>query len=90
MADLKKKVKDSQGNWTEATIIEIEESTERFNNVKLKDGTVLNVKTTILEVVRLDQWDDDGNPLYGVESQTIVTLGNCPDDLKKPSEESVK
>ena len=88
MTDYKKKVKNGQGNDVDATIVEIEESIERFTEIRLKEGTILKVKNTILEVVRLEQWDADGNPLYGVKAQNVLTIVNCPDDLKKSREQS--
>lgn len=81
--DITRKVKDSQGNDSDATVVEIVESVERSNEIRLKDGTILNLKATIVEVVRLEQWDADGNPLYGVKSQNILTVVKCPDYLKK-------
>lgn len=90
MAGLKKKVPNRQGIEVDATMVQIEETTERFNEIRLKEGTTLNLKTTILEVVRFDEWDADGNPYYGVKSQNILTVVQCPDDLKRPSQESVQ
>ena len=90
MANHKKKVPNKQGIEVDATMVEIEETTERFNEIRLKEGTIMNLKTTILEVVRLDEWDADGNPYYGVKSQNILTIVRCPDNLKKPSQESAQ
>ena len=46
MTDYKKKVKNGQGNDVDATIVEIEESIERFTEIRLKEGTILKVKNT--------------------------------------------
>lgn len=63
--------------------IDIVESTDRFSEVKLADGTTLKTKMVALEVVRLDnQWDADGNPVYHLKSQNIV-VADTPLHLKK-------
>jgi hypothetical protein len=41
----------------EGTVIDILESTERFSEIRLADGTVLKTKMVSVEVLRLkDQW----------------------------------
>ena len=84
MNERKKKMKDQSGNWVDATIVGVDESTERFSEVKLEDGTILKVKVTAIEAFRLDgQWDDAGNPMYSLKSQTIVTVSESPEKLKR-------
>ena len=52
--------------------------------VHLEDGTILNVKPSILQVVRLDnQWDSDGNPAYNVRSQLAMFVSKTPDELRR-------
>ena len=75
MAKRKKKVKDRNGNLVDCIIVDVAECTERFSEAKLNDGTILSVKTNIIEVVCLDdQLDEDGKPIYGVKTQNIVTV----------------
>ena len=63
--------------------INIVESTDRFSEVKLEDGTILKTKMVALSVARVqDQWDAEGNPIYELRSQNVV-VPECPPNLKK-------
>lgn len=87
MAQQKKvKIQDPQGNLVEGTWVAITESTERFSDVKLEDGTVLRVRTVIQEVIRFDNlWDSSGNPMYSVKSATMPAVQDAPEVLRKPA-----
>lgn len=65
------------------TVVDIEESTERFSEVKLKDGTIIKLKPVVFEVVRLEKWDSEGNPIYNVRSSTTLAATNIDESLKK-------
>ena len=66
-----------------ATEVDIDESTERWSEIRLKDGTVLRAKVVVVSVARLDdQHDPDRNPVYNIKSQTIVSVVDSPDELK--------
>ena len=78
------KVQNQQGNRVEGVVVSVAESTERFSEVKLEDGTILKTKLSPLEAVRVnDQWDNDGNPVYVLKSQNVVVVSESPDTLKK-------
>ena len=75
---------DPSGTPVEATVIDIVESTERFSEIRLVDGTVLKTKLIAVEVVRFnDRWDQEGNPVYQVKSQNLVTTSKVPEQLKR-------
>ena len=64
--------------------MEIEESSDKWSEMKLHDGTRLRVKTVVTQVIRLDgMWDPEGNPAYFVKSSPVVTVLSAPDFLKK-------
>lgn len=68
----------------EGTPIGISESTERWSEAILEDGTVIRYKTVLLEVARVEgQYDRDGNPIYFAKSNTVMSV-NAPDNLKNP------
>jgi hypothetical protein len=47
----------------------------------VEDGTVLRVKLVATEVVRLDgQYDQEGNPIYMVNSTNVLAVSS-PEDL---------
>lgn len=76
----------------DAVDVEITESTERWTEVKLKDGATIRVKPVILGVVRIEgQFDPDGNPLYQLKINQVM-VADAPEHLKKdakgPSDEA--
>jgi len=80
----KKKVKDATGQSVDGYVIPVEETTERFSDVKLEDGSVLKIKSSALEVIRMDeQWDDEGHPVYVVKSNTIIVVSESPQHLMR-------
>ena len=84
MAEGKKTVADQSGNSVTGNLVEVEEATERFSDIKLADGTLIRIKPVVVEVVRVDeQWDNEGNPVYVVRSTNVMTVNNVADTLKK-------
>ena len=64
--------------------VPITESTERWTELRLEDGTVLRVKPNVLSAVRLDdRYDQDGNPLYAVKGSQTMTIVSTPERLRK-------
>ena len=75
MSGNKKRLELPSGETVEGTFVGVIESTERFTDIKLEDGTILKAKVSVAEVARVDgRWDDDGNPLYFLKSQTVITV----------------
>lgn len=73
-----------RGQDAKAVVVDIAETTGRFSQVRLEDGTVFKLMTSPVEVLRiLDQWDDKGNPVYSVSHQTVIAIVRSPDRLKK-------
>lgn len=58
----------------EGTIIDVVESSEVWSSYKLEDGTVLKVKQVLVKVVKLDEKDPTGKPIYLTEAQPIVSI----------------
>ena len=64
--------------------MDIEESSEKWSDMKLHDGTRIRIKTVVNQVVRLDNaWDPEGNPVYIVKSAPMMTIVSAPDYLKR-------
>ena len=54
---------------------------EHWNEYLVDDGSVLRLKLVATEVIRLDgQFDQEGNPLYMVNSTNVLTV-SAPEDL---------
>ena len=64
--------------------VPIEESTERWSEINLDDGSTLRMKPVVTRVIRLeDKYDADGSPIYVVQSTSILTV-EPPQELCKP------
>ena len=84
MAERKKTIQIPPGETVVGSLVDIVESIERFNEVRLDDGTVLRVKIVTTEVTRIDdRWDEEGNPMYAIKSHNVVTVSEAPENLKR-------
>lgn len=71
------------GEEVDATSIDINQTNEYWNQYLLDDGTVIKMKLVATKVFRVEnKYDNEGNPLYFVQSTNIVSV-NAPDSLKK-------
>ena len=71
------------GNQVPAASIEVNQSSERWNEYLLEDGTVLKMKIVLKKVYRVDnEYDAEGNPVYVMQSTNITSL-TSPGNLKK-------
>jgi hypothetical protein len=72
------------GGKGEGVQVQVEESTERWSEFTLEDGTVIRAKASIASCVRVDgQYDPLGNPLYLTNFQPILTIVSVPESLRK-------
>lgn len=71
------------GPEKDAQLVDVQQSSEYWNQYLLGDGTVVKMKLVVTEVWRIDgEWDQEGNPIYVVKSSNVVTV-NPPDELRK-------
>jgi len=85
---LEKKIKINfpppAGPLVDATDVPVKESTERWTEIVLEDGSTIRIKPTILGAVRVEgQYDQEGNPMYLVKSSLNSVVANCPAHLRK-------
>jgi hypothetical protein len=67
--------------------VPIKESTERWTEIHLEDGSVLKVKASVLSAIRVDgQYDPEGNPAYSVKTQLQMVVVTAPEHLKKTTD----
>ena len=65
-------------------VVTVVESTERFSDIRLEDGTLIRIKPVVVEAVRVEgKWDNEGNPLYVLRSANVMILDDIDDDLKR-------
>ncbi|MEA1993147.1 MAG: hypothetical protein U9N35_01950 [Euryarchaeota archaeon] len=67
--------------------IDFEEINEEWNEYRLDDGSTLKVKLVLQKVVRLDKYDNYGEPVYRISHQIIVRVTDVPEELKKEVKE---
>ena len=71
------------GEEVEALPIDINQTSEYWNQYLLDDGTVIKMKLVATKVLRVDnKYDQEGNPLYIIQSTNITSV-NVPENLKK-------
>lgn len=67
----------------DAVEVPIKESVERWTEVTLEDGSVIKIKPVVIAVVRAeDAYDQDGDPLYSVKINQVMSV-SAPDNLRK-------
>ncbi len=59
------------------------ESGENRVRLKLKDGSVLEVKMEIVTILRAGSDANTGLPSYVVQATNIIRLVSCPKELRK-------
>jgi hypothetical protein len=66
--------------------VPVGDSTEKWTDVNLLDGTQLRLKASIIGAIRIEgEYDAAGNPAYTFQVQNMVTIVSTPDALKRPS-----
>lgn len=68
----------------QATPVNVEESIERWTDLKLADGSVLRIKPQVMKVLRAEtKYDPEGNPLYIVQGGQVMVVDSVPAHLKQ-------
>ena len=71
------------GRQVQATPIDVNQSSERWDEYFLEDGTVLKMKLVLKKVFRVDgEHDEEGNPVYVMQSTNVTTV-SAPNELKR-------
>lgn len=69
----------------EGVPVSVEESVERWTELKLADGSVLRIKPQVIRVIRANgKYDPEGNPLYIVQGGQMMVVTSVPAHLKQP------
>lgn len=71
-----------EGKKVDAWDVPIEESTERWTELRLEDGSVLRAKPVISTVQRIDSHKDQaGNPIYAITATIALSVVSGPTKL---------
>ncbi|MDP3182580.1 MAG: hypothetical protein Q8M54_07140 [Desulfobaccales bacterium] len=55
---------------------------EEWDEYQAEDGTVLRIRVVVSNVYRLDEYDQDLNPIYVIKSGNVLS-SSVPENLKK-------
>jgi hypothetical protein len=84
MPERKIRVEFAPGQMVDGYEVSVDESTEKWSEYKLSDGTVIRGKMTIIGATRIDgQFDPQGNPMYQMNMAPTVVIISSPDNLKR-------
>lgn len=73
-----------QGREVNGVDVTVDDSSEKFSEYKLGDGSVIRLKPVVIGVTRLEGvWDPDGNPMYMIKAAPVMSIVSAPDDLKR-------
>ena len=78
------KVRLPDGTMVDGIAVDIVESTERWSDVTLADGTKVKIKMSVISAARSDShYDQDGRPIYSFDMTPQLVLVDVPPGLKK-------
>jgi hypothetical protein len=70
------------GREVDATPVDFKTIKEEWNEYHVSDGTTLKLKVVLTDVYRLNEYDQDSNPVYVVKSSNVLS-SSVPEHLKK-------
>lgn len=80
----KVKVAGPDGKPLDGVEVPIIESTERWTEIKLEDGSVLRVKPSVLSAIRIPgHHDQEGNPMYILKAVNAMMVAEAADIYKQ-------
>jgi hypothetical protein len=72
------------GTTAKGVEVQVLESTERWSEVSLADGTVLRMKLTLASAIRvIGKFDQEGNPLYIAKGAPVTGIVKIDDKLRQ-------
>ena len=83
LAEKKVRVPTAAGP-ADAIEVAVSESTERWTEVKLEDGSVVRLKPVVIAAARIfGRFDPDGNPVYSLKVNQVMVVASAPEHLRK-------
>lgn len=79
-----KKKYNFQGREILGQEIPFETERESWNTYILEDGTSLKLKAVAANIVRLDEYQENGDPIY-IANASLVVATDVPENLKRQS-----
>ena len=69
------------GESQSGTVLEIVDSSEPMIRLKLEDGTLVRMKVSVIEVMRMDEPGADGKTAYNVNANLSATFVSREEQL---------
>ncbi len=69
-----RKTVDGPDGQQGATVMDIVLANEPITSLRLKDGTEIRIKYSATEVLKLDDTDEDGKPIYNFSGNMNVQI----------------
>lgn len=70
------------GQPVDSEEVEFEPLAERWNEYRLSDGSLLKMKLVVTRVIRLDLYNEQGEPIYLVNSNNVISASVPPQLMK--------
>jgi hypothetical protein len=83
MAERRTKITLGTGEVAEGVEVPVTEAIERWSELRLEDGSIIRVKMTVSQVIRTEQYDAIGNPIYVMNMAPTVAVIQQPENLRK-------
>lgn len=77
-----KKTFEYQGRKVQGQSVDFTAKSENWQQYELEDGSQLKMKIVLLDVVRLDEYNENGDPVYQFSAQQLIGI-QVPDEFKK-------
>jgi hypothetical protein len=74
-----------QGKTVEGESVEFDPVREEWSTYTCQDGTTLRLRSVVTEIIRLDEYNPQGDPIYMINSQNILRA-DIPEKLKRKKE----
>lgn len=71
-----------EGRQVQGEVLDFEAKAESWNQYALEDGSAVKIKTVLLEIARLDEYNEINEPIYVLTAQQIIGT-TVADVLKK-------
>ena len=62
------------GKQRSGTVLEITDSSEPVTRLTLEDGTLVRLKVSIVEIMRMDEPDENGKVAYDINANLTATF----------------
>lgn len=70
------------GKMVDGVDVNFKVKKEEWNEYELEDGTILKFKSVVTKIVRTEEYNEQNEPIYSINSQNVASA-KIPNELKK-------